>query len=299
MHDIIVIGAGPAGLSAAITARARDKKVLIISNKPLESPLAKAKHVDNYPGIPRSSGLQILERMIAHARDLQVDFVYERVISVLPMGGHFAVATGGASFDARAIILATGAHLGKPFKGEEEFLGRGVSYCATCDGMLYRGQTVCVVGLNAEARDEANFLAGIGAKVTFLTKAASSKGAPLGLDKDIVVEEGAVVEIKGDLMGVTELVYRAAQNRGIKSIPCTGVFVLRPFIMPDALMAGLELADGSVAVDHTMSTNMAGVFAAGDCVGRPLQVAIAAGEGQRACFSAVQYLDQIRDDTGA
>jgi thioredoxin reductase (NADPH) len=293
MHDIIVIGAGPAGLSAAITARARDKKVLIISNKPQESPLAKAKYVDNYPGIPQSSGLQILGRMIAHARDLQVDFVYERVISILPMGGHFAVATGGANYDARAIILATGAHLGKPFKGEEEFLGRGVSYCATCDGMLYRDQTVCVVGLNAEAIDEANFLARIGAKVIFLTKKT-----PFGLDDGIVVEEGAVVEIKGDMMGVCELVYRASQNRGIKSIPCAGVFVLRPFIMPDALMSGLELADGSVAVDPTMSTNKPGVFAAGDCVGRPLQVAIAVGEGQRACFSAVQYLDQSRDDTG-
>jgi thioredoxin reductase (NADPH) len=294
MHDIIVIGAGPAGLSAAITARARDKKVLIISNKPQESPLAKAKHVDNYPGLPQSTGLQILERMIAHARDLQVDFVYERVISVLPMSGHFAVATGGASFDARAIILATGAHLGKPFKGEEEFLGRGVSYCATCDGMLYRGQTVCVVGLNAEAIDEANFLAEIGTRVIFLTKKADSKEMSLGLDKSIVIEEGAVVEIKGDMMGVTELVYRAAQNRGIKSISCAGVFVLRPFITPNALMAGLELADGSIVVDHAMRTNKAGVFAAGDCVGRPLQVAVAVGEGQRACFSAVQYLDQIR-----
>jgi thioredoxin reductase (NADPH) len=293
MYDIIVIGAGPAGLSAAITSRARDKKVLVVSNKPQESALAKAKHVDNYPGLPQSSGLQILERMIAHARDLRVDFVYERVISVLPVGECFTVATGGANFDARAIILATGTHLGKPFKGEEEFLGRGVSYCATCDGMLYRGQTVCVVGLNAEARDEANFLAGIGAKVTFLTKKTASKEATLGLDENITVAEGAVVEIKGDMMGVSELVYRDARDRSVKSIPCTGVFVLRSCITPDALMAGLKLADGSVAVDHTMSTSMTGVFAAGDCVGRPLQVAIAVGEGQRACFSAVQYLDRI------
>jgi thioredoxin reductase (NADPH) len=287
MYDIIIIGAGPAGLSAAITARARDKRVLILSNKPQESPLARAKLIDNYPGLPRISGLQLLERLVAHAHDLGVEFIYERVISVLPTGRHFAVATGSMSFDARAVILATGTQPGKPFKGEEEFLGRGVSYCATCDGMLYRGRTVCVTGNSAEVVDEANFLASIGANVLFL-----SKKVPSGLDKGIVALEGTIVGIEGDEKGVTGLVSRGKGNDRIESVPCAGVFILRPAIAPDALIAGLSLTEGHITVDHGMGTSETGIFAAGDCTGQPLQVAKAIGEGQRACFSAVRHLDQ-------
>jgi thioredoxin reductase (NADPH) len=286
MHDIAIIGAGPAGLSAAITARARDKKVLVISNKPQDSLLAKSKLIENYPGLPQVSGLHLLEQMVSQAHDLGVEFLYERVISVLPMGEHFTIATGSANSDARSVILATGAQIAKPFVGETEFLGRGVSYCATCDGMLYRAASVCVVGLSAEAVEEANFLVSIGAKVIFL-----AKKAPRGLNENIMVEEGAVVAIKGDMMGVTAVDFRVSGTDNIESVPCNGVFILRPSIAPDALIAGLDLADGHIRVDGAMSTSIAGVFAAGDCVGKPLQVAKAVGEGQRACFSATEYLD--------
>jgi thioredoxin reductase (NADPH) len=287
MYDIIIIGGGPAGLSAAITARARDKKVLIISNKPQESPLAKAKLIDNYPGLVQVSGRYLLEQMLVHARGLGAELVYERAISVLPVGGQFSVATGRAGFDARAVILAVGTQPGKPFRGEDEFLGRGVSYCATCDGMLYRGKTACVVGDNADAVEEANFLVRIGARVIFI-----AKKTPGGLDEGITALEGTVAEIKGDEHGVTELVLNAAKDGGAESIPCNGVFILRPSLAPTALIAGLGLDGGYIAVDQAMRTNIPGVFAAGDCVGQPLQVAKAAGEGQRACLSAVKYLDQ-------
>jgi thioredoxin reductase (NADPH) len=287
MYDIIVIGSGPAGLSAAITARARNKKVLIISNKPQESPLAKAKLVDNYPGFAHASGLQILEQMVTHALSLGVDFVHGRAISVLPMGKRFAVATGSESIETRAVILAVGSQFGKPFVGEEEFLGRGVSYCATCDGMLYRGQTVCVVGLSAEAVDEANFLARLGATVMFL-----ARREPKGLDGGVMAQTGTLLAIQGDGLGVTELVFKSSQTGAKETFPCGGVFILRPSITPDALMSGLEVVGGHIAVDNAMCTNQPGVFAAGDCVGKPLQVAKAVGDGQRACFSAVAYLDQ-------
>jgi thioredoxin reductase (NADPH) len=286
-YDIIIVGAGPAGLSAAITARARDKTVLVISNKPQDNPLAKSKLINNYPGLPCVSGLQLLERMVAHARELGVRFLYERAISVLSIDGYFAVATGSASVDGRAVILALGAQLAKPFVGEEKYLGRGVSYCATCDGLLYRTQTVCVVGLSPDAVEEANFLVGIGAEVVFL-----AKKAPQGLAEGIMVEEGAVVEIQGDETSATGLVFKERRTGMVRHIPCTGIFVLRPSIAPVALMAGLGIAKNSIVTDGTMGTSQAVVFAAGDCVGQPFQVAKAAGEGQRACFSAVRYLDQ-------
>jgi thioredoxin reductase (NADPH) len=153
--------------------------------------------------------------------------------------------------------------------------------------MLYRTRTVCVVGNNAEAVEEANFLAGIGAEVVFL-----AKKRPHGLDEGIAAISGTVIEIQGDEKGVTGLVIRTKQASKTETITCAGVFILRPSIAPDALIAGLELADGHIVVDRTMSTNREGIFAAGDCTGRPLQVAKATGEGQSACFSAVRYLDQ-------
>jgi thioredoxin reductase (NADPH) len=285
MYDIAIIGAGPAGLSAAITARARNKNTLVISNKPQESPLAKAQLIDNYPGISRISGLRLLEQMLSHAHDMGAQLRYERVISVLPMGEHFSITTGGEIVEARAVILATGTQSARPFPGEAAFLGRGVSYCATCDGMLYRTATVCVVGLNAEAVDEANFLAELGAKVVFL-----AKKAPQGLAGNIMVEEGTPLEVKGDAMGVTGLAFKAKDAETPGLISCNGVFILRPSIAPDALLAGLELNDGFIAVDSRMRTNLPGVTAAGDCVGKPLQIAKATGEGQLAAFFAVEFL---------
>ncbi|MDR2197262.1 MAG: NAD(P)/FAD-dependent oxidoreductase [Coriobacteriales bacterium] len=315
MYDIAIVGAGPAGLSAAITARARNKTVLLVSNKPQDNPLAASSRVDNYPGMPGATGLHLLKCMVEHADGLGAHFVYARVIAVLPMGTHFSVTSSDAVLDARAVILAPGAQRAKPIEGEREFLGRGVSYCATCDGMLYRSATVAVVGLNAEAVAEANFLAGLGAKVVFLApgnsrqsgtsgnlktpegaegvegaKTVEGSGAPHGLSRDIFVQEGRALAVKGGATGVTELQFLENGTRAKRSIPCQGVFILRDSIAPSALIAGLELTEGAISVDRRMRTNIEGVFAAGDCTGAPLQVAKAVGEGQLACFSAVEFL---------
>jgi thioredoxin reductase (NADPH) len=288
MYDIAIIGAGPAGISAAITARARDKRTLIISNKPQDSPLAKAKLVENYPGVAAVSGLQLLELMLSQSRELGVEFSYERVISVLPMGEHYALTTSKELFEARSVILATGTQQGKPYPGEAEFLGRGVSYCATCDGMLYKTATVCVVGLNSEAVEEANFLQGIGAKVCFISPKPTA--GLQELSSDIQLVRGRPVEVQGDTLGVTALLVEDRQSGQTEAISCNGVFILRESIAHDALLAGLKLEDGYIATDAAMRTSVQGVFAAGDCCGKPLQIAKAAGEGQLACFSAVEYL---------
>lgn len=291
MYDIAIIGAGPAGLSAAITARARDKRTLIISNKPQESPLAKAKLVENYPGVAAVSGLQLLELMLAQAVSLGVEFSYERLISVLPMGEYYSLTTGKELFEARSVILATGAQQGKPYPGEAEFLGRGVSYCATCDGMLYKTATVCVVGLNSEAVEEANFLQGIGAKVSFVSpKAGAALGGLAVLSPEIRQISGKPVEVQGDMMGVTALLVQNRESGETEAVSCNGVFILRESIAHDALLAGLKLEDGYIATDSAMRTSIQGVFAAGDCCGKPLQIAKAVGEGQLACFSAVEHL---------
>ncbi|MDR1713260.1 MAG: NAD(P)/FAD-dependent oxidoreductase [Coriobacteriales bacterium] len=295
MHDIAIIGAGPAGLSAAITARARNKDVLVLSNKPQDSPLAKSHLIDNYPGLPKVSGLALLEQMLAQARSLGAHFEFTRVLSVLPMGEHFTLTTSDANFEARSVILALGTPQARAYPGEQEFLGRGVSYCATCDGMLYRNAHVVVVGENPEAAEEANFLAELGAKVFYL-----APKLPPGLEQGIFQQAGRLLAIEGDMMGVTGVRFaeqcedagsaEADSDRAEGTLSCQGVFILRSQIAPSALIAGLELAGNFIAADANGCTNIPGVFAAGDCVGKPLQVAKAVGQGQLAAFAAVEHL---------
>ena len=137
-HDIAVIGGGPAGLSAAINARVRNKTVLVVGNDYRESPLYRAERVDNYLGMPGLTGAQLLDAYQRHAEDMGVEFRHGRVLNIMPMEHTCYLSIGTDMEEAGAVILATGVSRGKKFPGEVEFLGRGVSYCATCDGMLYR-----------------------------------------------------------------------------------------------------------------------------------------------------------------
>ena len=179
-HDIAVIGGGPAGLSAAINARVRNKTVLVVGNDYRESPLYRAERVDNYLGMPGLTGAQLLDAYQRHAEDMGVEFRHGRVLNIMPMEHTCYLSIGTDMEEAGAVILATGVSRGKKFPGEAEFLGRGVSYCATCDGMLYRDKQVVVVGLAPDAAEEANFLQGLGCRVTYV-----SGKAPEGLDPAI------------------------------------------------------------------------------------------------------------------
>ncbi|GHT79604.1 hypothetical protein FACS1894104_4570 [Actinomycetota bacterium] len=294
--------------------------------------MAKSKLVDNYPGLPNVSGLALLESMHAHAHKLGTEFLQARVITVLPIDGagapsatgkprpSFSITTSGDYLEASSVIVACGAASGgKPLPGEQEYLGRGVSYCATCDGMLYRSAAVLVVGLSPEAADEANFLAGLGATVHYL-----AGKLPEGLDAKIHRHTGKVLRIEGgaddsgggsgggngnggigtgNTDGVTQVVIAEKtadahdektselDEPREKTIRCTGVFILRPSVAPTTLLTTLELSDGYIKVNDKMQTNVQGVFAAGDCTGKPLQVAKAVGQGQIAVLSAVDYLD--------
>jgi thioredoxin reductase (NADPH) len=329
LFDVVIIGGGPAGLSAAITARARNKEVLVISNPAQENPLAASKLVDNYPGMPEATGLHILETMHAQAHRLGVRFLQSRAISIVPMQtagngnathASLSVTTSSDFVEAHSVIIACGAASGgRPIKGEREYLGRGVSYCATCDGMLYRNSVVLVAGLSPEAVDEAGFLAEIGATVHYV-----AKEIPHSLDRRVFRHPGKLLAIEGDALGVThaKITERFAgssqdgkqqndskqderqdetarnektqgqqgQEQRAVSLEVNGIFILRPGVAPTSLLASLETEDGYIKVDAAMRTNTPGVFAAGDCTGKPLQIAKAVGQGQIAVLSAVEYL---------
>ena len=283
MYDIAVIGSGPAGLSAAVQARVRNKSVLVVGGDDRDNPLYKTPRIENYLGFPQVSGQALLEQFRVHAQEMGVERKEGRVLNIMPMGDTFYLSIGSDMKQARAIILATGVVWANKYPGEAEYLGRGVSYCATCDGMLYRGKEVVVVGKAADAPQEANYLQELGCKVTYV-----SDKAPDGLRPDIPFVKAPRVEIAG-----------GAAVEGVKAgsaaIPCEGVFILRPSVAPTDLLPGLVLEGGYIRVDRNMATSVPGVFAAGDCTGQPLQVSKAVGEGLVAGLRAAEYVDHISD----
>ena len=178
-YDIIILGSGPAGLAAAVAARGRNKSVLVAGNPWQDSPLARAERVDNYPGLPGRTGLALLEEFYRHASGLGADFVVGKVLALLAWNG-FSLTVGSQVHQGRALILAPGVVRAAKYPGEAEYLGRGVSYCATCDGMLYRNRPVTVVGLAPDAPQEANYLHSLGCQVVYV-----APRQPQGLDETI------------------------------------------------------------------------------------------------------------------
>ena len=278
-YDIIVLGGGPAGLSAAVAARGRNKSVLVVGNRWQDSPLARAERVDNYLGLPGVTGMELLEQVRRHAEELGADFVLGRVISLMAWNG-FHLTVGSELYEGETLVLAPGVVRQAKYPGEAEYLGRGVSYCATCDGMLYRGKPVAVVGRSGDAPREAAYLKSLGCQVVYV-----APKRPTALEPDIPFLQANRLEIAG-AQTVTTLVADGAP------IPCSGVFILRDAVAPTDLLPQLETLGGSIRVDRSMATSIPGVFAAGDCTGGPLQVSKAVGEGLIAALSAAEFLDR-------
>lgn len=278
-YDIIVLGGGPAGLSAAVTARGRNKSVLVIGNRWQDSPLARAERVDNYLGMPGMTGMEMLEAFRRHAQEMGVEMVTGKVLSIMEWEG-FNLTVGSQLYQGSALILAPGVVRQAKFPGEETYLGRGVSYCATCDGMLYRSKPVAVVGRSKDAPHEAAYLKSIGCQVVYV-----APKRPDQLEEDIPFIQAAKLAVKGE-QTVTALEADGAD------IPVNGVFILREAVTPGDLLPGLTLEKGAIQVDRSMATSVPGVFAAGDATGAPLQVSKAVGEGLIAALSACEYLDR-------
>lgn len=279
-YDVIVLGSGPAGLSAAVTARGRNKSVLVVGNRWQDSPLARAERVDNYLGMPGLTGAEMMEQFHRHAQEMGAEFVTGRVISLMEWEG-FHLTVGSEVYQGKSLVLAPGVVRQAKYPGEETYLGRGVSYCATCDGMLYRNKPVAVVGRSKDAPHEAAYLKSIGCQVVYV-----APKSPEGLAGDIPFIQANRLAVKGE-QTVTALEADGAD------IPVNGVFILREAVAPTDLLPMLETEGGAVKVDRSMATNLKGVFAAGDATGEPLQISKAVGEGLTAALSACAYLDHM------
>ena len=279
-YDIAIIGTGPAGLEAAVTAKIRNKKILLLGNKDFSMKLQKAELIRNYLGLPDISGKELAERFQSHLEKMKIQITEDKITAVYAMGDYFALQGGDNQFyEATSVILATGVMQGKLYPGEEEFLGRGVSYCATCDAPLYHGKTAMVVGSSAKEEAEADFLAEVADQVFYIP---TYKGDVNVSDQVKVVREKPkkIYEKEGKRILQT--------NEG--KYPVDGVFILRESVSPGQLVPGLEVDQSHVVVDRNMATNIPGCFACGDITGLPYQYIKAAGEGNIAALSAVGYL---------
>ena len=168
IYDIAIIGTGPAGVSAAITATIRNKKIILFGSRELSDKIRKAHLIQNYPGLPDSSGAELCNAFAAHLEKMGIEITEEKINAVYPMGETFALQTmKNEMHQARSVILACGMVQGKLLPGEEELVGRGVSYCATCDAPLYRGRSVAVIGYSPEAEEEVNFLSEVASEVLY------------------------------------------------------------------------------------------------------------------------------------
>ncbi|MGE5653414.1 MAG: NAD(P)/FAD-dependent oxidoreductase [Bacillota bacterium] len=284
--DIAIIGCGPAGLSAAINATIRNKSIALLGGETCSHKMAVTPRVDNFLGFSEIKGDELRQKFIRHAEQMGVSIERTRVDAIYPMGeSGFTIVSKTGEVTAKAVILALGVTVANYLPNEQKFLGRGVSYCATCDGPLYRGKTVAIVAYTKEAEEEARFLAEIAREVIYI---------PLYKDLGQLPETVRIINQKPKaIRGETIATHLQV---GEEWLGTEGIFVLREVTPVEQLVPGLEIENRVIKVNRDLETNIPGVFAAGDCTGKPYQLMKAAGEGQVAALNAVRYLDSLIPD---
>ncbi|MDD6683428.1 MAG: NAD(P)/FAD-dependent oxidoreductase [Clostridiales bacterium] len=286
MYDVLIVGGGPAGCSAALTLRMRGKSVLMAYAG--GGALEKAARVDNYPGLPRVSGKEMLSLMHQQVKDAGAETRENLVQRILPMGKYYTAMIGNEIADARGVIIATGIPRVALIEGEEKLVGMGVSYCATCDGMFYKEKRVAVIGAWEEGAEEANFLAGIAAELDYYVESAHDVSAltekircirekPLSMER---TEEGIMLKT------------------GARAETYDGVFVLRPAMAMSQLMPEMETENQKIKIHDGYQTSLKHVLIAGDLQGAPYQIAKAVGDGNAAALMLNKMLDDDQKNNG-
>lgn len=281
LYDVIVVGGGIAGYTAALTLKSLKRSCLWLGAELFGDKLTRAEYVRNFPALI-GDGKEFSARLAAQMEHEDISFTQGRADGIYA-GDPFTVTVGDIMYQGKAVILATGVETAGAVKGERDFLGRGVSYCAVCDGALYRGKTIAAVVSSEKFREEVEYLAGFAEKVHAfcLYKNASFRS------ENIVVHEEKPRAVEGGLR-----VERLITGEGALSV--SGVFFLKNSAPPAALVGGLETEGDAVKTARDGSTNIAGLFAAGDVTGRPYQYVKAAGEGLVAAYSAHAFLNGAR-----
>ncbi|MBU5470363.1 NAD(P)/FAD-dependent oxidoreductase [Falcatimonas sp. MSJ-15] len=284
-YDIAIIGTGPAGISAAITAKVRNKNIILFGTSKVSEKVKKAHKILNYPGLLEVTGEAFYEKLYEHLKMLDIEVTDKKITTVYSMGDYFALQSGSDMYEAKTVILATGVVNSRELPGENEWLGRGVSYCATCDGTFYRDKRVAVIGYNAETFEEVKYLAEIAKEVLYFRIYKNEQDELMNIEsaKNIKI----ITEIPRSLRGEKTNRIIVTDN-GEYSVD--GIFILRDSIAPDKLVPGLRTDGTHIEVNLNMETSIEGCFACGDIAGRPYQYVKSAGQGNVAALSAVAYL---------
>lgn len=286
IYDAAIIGTGPAGLSAALNLKIHEKSFLWIGSRQLSDKVSKAERIANYPGFPNVTGRELNDAFQRQARDMGLEILDAMVNSIMPFGGHYAIMAESDFYEAKTVILATGVAAVGTLPGESPLVGKGVSYCATCDGSLYRGKTIAVLCNAARFEHEVKYLAGLAQKVYYFP----TYSEPSAIADNVQIMDTKAVAVEGERR-VSALTLKNGE-----SLPVDGVFCLRNSISLNTLLPKLETGEGHIRVDRGMRTNLPGCFAAGDCTGRPYQYTKAVGEGNVAAHSVLEYLAQKGTD---
>ena len=299
MYDLIIIGSGPAGLSAAVYGKRAGLKLLVLEKNPMSGgQVLNTYEVDNYLGMPGMDGFDMGTRFREHADKLGVEFREATALSLEDRGGHKLIHTDQGDLETRTAILATGAvhaMLGAP--GEERLGGRGVSYCATCDGAFFRGRTVAVVGGGDVALEDAIYLARTCEKVYLIHRRDELRGAMVlqqelkALSNVEILYSHVVEEILGG-DAVEAVVLKDCKTEAAFRLPVAGVFVAVGIRPQTELVRGLAACDGSgyVLAGEDCATDVPGLFAAGDVRRKPLrQIVTAVADGANAALSAGSF----------
>jgi len=302
IYDVIVIGAGPAGLTAAIYASRMGLKTLVLEANLPGGRAAEAPLIENFPGFPEGiSGVELIERMIKQAENFGAEIRFpEEVLDIDLKGFPRSVTCRSGKYYGYSVIIATGTQRKKiTVPGESEFLGRGVSYCAICDAPFFKDKTVAVIGFNNEALEDALYISNFAKKV--IVVAHGGRGE---VDEDLLrkcsekmnieFRDANVKSINGDIYVKSITLVGQA---GVEEVSVDGVFIVLGNVPATTIVrkAGIMVDErGCIRVDRMQSTNIEGVFAAGDCTCGGMQVATAVGEGAMAALQAYRYVKRVK-----
>ena len=296
MYDIIIIGGGPAGITAGIYGVRAGKKVVVLEAKEVGGKILQAHLVDNYPGMEHVTGKEMGKKFYEQALDLGVEIKLEKAMSIMEMSDKIVVQTLDNTYEGRAVIIATGndkRELNVP--GEKELAGKGVSYCATCDGNFFKKKDVLIVGGGVESIEDAIYLANLCNKVYFIANRKMDL-SELKKDNITVLEDSKLVRING----TNRVESITVEKKGVKEdIEVSGVFIaIADVPETNYLLNGLNVNEtGNVIVAENLLTNKNGIYVAGDVRVKSLrQVATAVSDGAIAATEAVRYLNSLKSD---
>ena len=302
MFDLIIVGAGTAGLSAAIYGVRAGKSVLVLEGAAYGGQIINTPEIENYPGIKKISGFEFATNLYNQAKELGAEIRFEKVLSVQEKNGHKIVVTKDKEYEAKAVILATGAknrNLG--IEKEQELVGKGVSYCATCDGMFYRGKVVAVNGGGNTAVEDATFLSEYVEKVYVIHRRDSFRADKAEVDRLVarknveLVLNSTIKALESDASGLTGILVGDKDGKE-RQIQVDGLFVaIGQAPNNEAFRNEVDLdSKGYISAGEDCSTKTEGIFTAGDCRTKAVrQLATAASDGAVAALAAVNYINGL------